>query len=406
MTLSRRDFLAAGAASVLAGPAFAAEGPSLRELAQAKGILFGSAVPAGPRGATTGPFEDAKHREILARECGVLVPENELKWYVVRARGPQYFDFERADRIAEFAKANGQALRGHTLIWHHPRWFPGWVKGYDFGPKPAEAAAKMVTEHIQALCRRYPQMVSWDVINETVDPADGSIRSTFLSDAMGKEEVLDLSFHVAREAAPKARLVYNDYMSQEVGNEKHRYGVLKLLEGFRKRGTPVDALGVQARPLAHAPARLHARDGAGVLVRVRALRAEAVRRELREVGDGLRRRVAEELDAQRLRRRARDGHVQRDDRRDPGLLVGEARRGARGGAEGGAREEAARVAQPATLARLARHEPRREDASHDGFQLAPEPADAERRAQITTRVEDGPALLLGDAPAARERRAT
>ena len=246
MTLSRRDLLAAGAASALAGPAFAAQGPSLRELAQAKGILFGSAVPAGPRGATTGPFEDARHREILARECGVLVPENELKWYVVRARGPQYFDFERADRIAEFAKANNQALRGHTLIWHHPQWFPGWVKGYDFGPKPAEAAAKMVTQHIQTLCQRYPQMVSWDVINETVDPADGSIRSTFLSDAMGKEQVLDLAFHVARDAAPKARLVYNDYMSQEVGNEKHRYGVLKLLEGFKKRGTPVDALGIQS----------------------------------------------------------------------------------------------------------------------------------------------------------------
>jgi len=63
---------------------------------------------------------------------------------------------------------------------------------------------------------------------------------------MGKEEVLDLSFQVARQAAPKARLVYNDYMSQEVGNEKHRYGVLKLLEGFKKRGTPVDALGIQS----------------------------------------------------------------------------------------------------------------------------------------------------------------
>lgn len=250
MRISRRDLLAAGAATAFAGPAFAAagggEGPSLRELAKAKGIQFGSAVPAGPRGATTGPFEDARHREILARECGVLVPENELKWYVIRARGPQYFDFERADRIAEFAKANDQALRGHTLIWHHPQWFPNWVKGYDFGPKPAEAAARMVTEHIQALCKRYPQMISWDVINETVDPADGSIRSTFLSDAMGKEQVLDLAFHVAREAAPKARLVYNDYMSQEVGNEKHRYGVLKLLEGFKKRGVPVDALGIQS----------------------------------------------------------------------------------------------------------------------------------------------------------------
>lgn len=245
--LSRRDLLAAGAAATLAGPAFAAaEGPSLRELAKAKGLYFGSAVGAGPKGSLTGSFEDPKYREILARECGVLVPENELKWYVVRARGPQYFDFERADRIAEFAKANGQALRGHTLLWHHPQWFPNWVKGYDFGPKPAEAAARMVTEHIQTLCKRYPQMISWDVVNETVDPKDGSIRSTFLSDAMGKEQVLDLAFHVAREAAPKARLVYNDYMSQEIGNERHRYGVLKLLEGFKTRGTPVDALGIQS----------------------------------------------------------------------------------------------------------------------------------------------------------------
>lgn len=238
--------LAAGAAASLVAPrAFADETP-LRDLAKAKGLYFGSAVPAGPPGATTGPFEDARHRAILARECGVLVPENELKWYVVRLAGPEAFDFSRADRIAAFAKENGQALRGHTLLWHHPQWFPAWTKTYDFGAQPAQAAAKMVTEHIQALCARYPQMISWDVVNETVDPKDGSIRSTFLSDAMGKEEVLDLSFHVARQAAPKARLVYNDYMSQEVGNEKHRYGVLKLLEGFRKRGTPVDALGIQS----------------------------------------------------------------------------------------------------------------------------------------------------------------
>jgi endo-1,4-beta-xylanase len=246
MNLSRRDLLAAGAASAFAGPAFAAGDAPLRDLAKAKGLYFGSAVGAGPKGSLTGSFEDPKYRAILARECGVLVPENELKWYVVRARGPQYFDFERADRIAEFAKQNDQALRGHTLLWHHPQWFPAWTKTYDFGPRPAEAAAKMVTEHIQALCGRYPQMISWDVVNETVDPKDGSIRSTFLSDAMGKEQVLDLAYHVAREAAPRARLTYNDYMGWEAGNEQHRAGVLRLLEGFKKRGTPVDALGVQS----------------------------------------------------------------------------------------------------------------------------------------------------------------
>ncbi|MGH1558533.1 endo-1,4-beta-xylanase [Caulobacter segnis] len=72
------------------------------------------------------------------------------------------------------------------------------------------------------------------------DPLDLPVRRH------GQGVGVDLAFHVAREAAPKARLVYNDYMSQEVGNEKHRYGVLKLLEDFRTRGTPVDALGVQS----------------------------------------------------------------------------------------------------------------------------------------------------------------
>jgi hypothetical protein len=35
-------------------------------------------------------------------------------------------------------------------------------------------------------------------------------------------------------------------MGWDLGEETHRAGVLKLLEGFRKRGTPVDALGVQS----------------------------------------------------------------------------------------------------------------------------------------------------------------
>jgi endo-1,4-beta-xylanase len=60
------------------------------------------------------------------------------------------------------------------------------------------------------------------------------------------EAVLDLAFHTAHETAPHAQLVYNDYMSWEPGNDNHRSGVLRCLEGFRRRGTPVDALGVQS----------------------------------------------------------------------------------------------------------------------------------------------------------------
>jgi endo-1,4-beta-xylanase len=81
-----------------------------------------------------------------------------------------------------------------------------------------------------------------------VQPETGAIRDTNVTRALGGEPFLDLMFHTAREAAPHAQLVYNDYMSWErvSEDETHIKGVLKLLEGFRKRGTPVDALGVQS----------------------------------------------------------------------------------------------------------------------------------------------------------------
>ena len=240
--------LGAAAAAVGAVPGLAkAAGPSLAALAKAKGVRFGSAVGAGKAGSLTGSLEDPRYRQVLIDECGVLVPENELKWYVLRPDA-QTFAFERADRIAAFARAHDIALRGHTLLWHHPRWFPAWLNNYDFGKGPVAAvnAQAMLVDHITKVVAHYPQIASWDVVNETIDPKDGSIRHTVFSDAMGQEQTLDLAFHTARAAAPKARLVYNDYMGWEAGNEAHRAGVLKLLEGFRKRGAPVDALGVQS----------------------------------------------------------------------------------------------------------------------------------------------------------------
>jgi endo-1,4-beta-xylanase len=219
--------------------------PNLASLAKAKGLRFGSAVGAGPAGSITGSFEDARYRQLLIDECGVLVPENELKWYVLRPDA-KTFAFERADRIAAFAQAHDIALRGHTLLWHHPQWFPAWLDGYDFGPRPAASAEAMLVDHITRVCAHYPQIDSWDVVNETIDPKDGAIRRTVFSEAIGQERTLDVAYHAARAAAPKARLIYNDYMSWEAGNETHRAGVLKLLEGFRARGTPVDALGVQS----------------------------------------------------------------------------------------------------------------------------------------------------------------
>ena len=74
--------------------------------------------------------------------------ENELKMAFVQ-RSPGEFHFERAEALLAFAESQGLLMRGHTLLWHHPKWLPRWLDTYDFGPQPATAAADML-EHARA----------------------------------------------------------------------------------------------------------------------------------------------------------------------------------------------------------------------------------------------------------------
>jgi endo-1,4-beta-xylanase len=258
--MTRREgvalLLGAGAQVLAGGAARSAPSPSLDALAKAKGLSFGSNAGMGPDGSRTGSFADPRYRDLLSLECGVLVPENELKWQHLRP-APDVFDFAPADMLIAFAEAHGMAIRGHNLLWHRPKWLPAWVNGYDFGPRPSEAAEALLATHIRTVCRRYgDRIASWDVINEAIDPATGQLAETVFSHHIGPE-VIDLCFRLAREAAPHAELVYNDYMSWGAGDERHRTGVLKLLERLKARGVPVDALGVQSHigPDSDGPAR-------------------------------------------------------------------------------------------------------------------------------------------------------
>ncbi len=237
------------ALTALAPPARSLPPLALHALAQAKGMRFGSAISAG--GADGGSVNNPHYLALIEADCGVLVAENEMKWQALRP-SPTRFDFAAADCIMDYTTRNHLALRGHNLLWNRPEWQPAWLKDYDFGVRPASKAALLLTTHINTVCARYKGRIgSYDVVNETVLPETGALTQTPLSAAMGGTEALvDLAFHTARAAAPDAQLVYNDYMSWEPGNETHRVGVLKFLEGLRKRGTPVDALGVQSHLVA------------------------------------------------------------------------------------------------------------------------------------------------------------
>lgn len=213
--------------------------PALKTLGAAKGLRVGSAM-----GMPT--YSDRRYRELLARECATLVTENECKWQYVSPKHGEW-QFDAADELLGWAAKQGLMRRGHCLVWQPTKWLPQWVNEYDFGTQPALTAEKLLTERINGMMKRYgSQIYSWDVVNEAIEPKTGEYRDTVLARAMGTVDQLDFCFRLAREQAPKAQLVYNDFMHWNTGSAKHRAGVLKLLHALKAKGTPVDALGLQS----------------------------------------------------------------------------------------------------------------------------------------------------------------
>ncbi|RUR81858.1 endo-1,4-beta-xylanase [Chlorogloeopsis fritschii PCC 9212] len=222
-----------------------AENTPLRNRAAAKGLIYGAATQ------TSILRSDTKFATRFAQECAMLVPENELKWKMLRP-SLNSFDFTRSDWLANFASKNNMFFRGHTLVWHKslPEWFKARVN--------SQNAEQIMLKHITTVVKHYAGKIhSWDVVNEAVFPEHGRadyLRNTPWLKFLGPNYI-DFAFRVAAQADPKALLVYNDYGLEHStpNDEAKRTAVLKLLERLKSKGTPVQALGIQAHLEGEAP---------------------------------------------------------------------------------------------------------------------------------------------------------
>ena len=242
----RRRVLAGGLAALGAAKfaafrsvAGAAEAESLKRLAAEKGLIYGTTISA--RQIT----RDPAFIGLVAREAGLVVPENDMKWQDINRGAPGDDDYSRADTIAGFAVESGMVLRGHNILWYFrtPQWF--------FTLPGREAKERAVVERIKTLVGRYRGIVhSWDVVNEPIEPKDGradGLRQAVFLEALGPG-YLDLAYRLTRETDTKARLVVNEY-NVELDTPEHearRVVLLDLLRRMKKAGTPVDAVGIQA----------------------------------------------------------------------------------------------------------------------------------------------------------------
>ena len=139
---------------------------SLRDLASKRGILYGAAVGA----AFWKP--DSAYRDLLARECSIIVAENEMKFNLIEPERGR-FNWTRADDLVAFAERNGMKIRGHNLVWHAQS---DWASKLNAG---RDEMIAVMRSHILAVAGRYKgKILEWDVVNEAIDDGDGFLRDT------------------------------------------------------------------------------------------------------------------------------------------------------------------------------------------------------------------------------------
>lgn len=218
---------------------------SLKAHAQRHGLVFGSAV------VVRNVQSDADFAELIAEQCGIVVPSNELKWVALRP-APDQFDFTRSDFLLQFAKSHGMLMRGHNLCWHQS--VPAWIRQ----PENSAKARQIFVDHITTVCKHYAgQLHSWDVVNEAILSSDGlpgGMRKSFWYEQVGPDYI-ELAFRTARAADPHAKLTYNDYGVEFENDEdaERRRLILELLRDLKKRDVPIDAVGIQSHVKAAQP---------------------------------------------------------------------------------------------------------------------------------------------------------
>ncbi|MET7302503.1 endo-1,4-beta-xylanase [Embleya sp. NPDC005575] len=207
-----------------------AQTATLRTLAAARGMRFGTAVAAGALS------NEQDYRDKVRYEFNSITPESAMGWSRTEPQRGVY-QWQDADTVIDFAAGAGQDVRGQTSVWYNS--VPDWVAHGNFGADELRAILKA---HIEAVVSRYKDRVHiWDVVNEVLND-DGTMRSSFWSDRLGTGYIAD-ALRWARAADPTAKLYINDYNAERVNSKST--ALFDLATNLRRQGVPLDGIGFQ-----------------------------------------------------------------------------------------------------------------------------------------------------------------
>ena len=184
-----------------------------------------------------------EQQALILQNFNSITAENDMKPQPTEPRQGQ-FNFNNADRIANFCRENGIRLRGHCLMWHAQ--IGEWIyKDAAGNLLPKEEMFRRMRDHIHTVVGRYKDIVyAWDVVNEAMTDdknAEDPYRQSPMYQIAG-DEFIAKAFQYAREADPNALLFYNDY--NETDPVKSRR-IFEMVKKMKANGVPIDGIGMQ-----------------------------------------------------------------------------------------------------------------------------------------------------------------
>ena len=186
---------------------------------------------------------------LIKSEFNSITAENDMKPGELHPKEGEW-DWEKADKIANFCRQNGIKLRGHCLCWHSQ--FADWMFEDKKGrPVKKEVFYERLREHIHAVVNRYKDVVyAWDVVNEAISDGGGRGRRGEEPNPYREsrhyqlcgDEFIAKAFEFAHEADPNALLFYNDYNECDPGKRDRIYNMVKKMQDA---GVPIHGIGMQ-----------------------------------------------------------------------------------------------------------------------------------------------------------------
>lgn len=206
--------------------------PALRDVARRTGLQIGSA-------SEIGLDRDPAYAALIAANCTLFAPN--MSW---QRMSPTPEDrFAGLDGNISVAQRANLRLTGYHLLWHQR--LPAWFEALDRG-----AAERAIIDHVTAIGTRFGAATeTWNVVNEAIRPADdvqGGLRRSPLQQKFGTA-FFDVAFHAARQAAPQALRLYNDYDFEldTTDEQSRRRSLLRLIDELLRRSVPIQGVGLQ-----------------------------------------------------------------------------------------------------------------------------------------------------------------